>query len=1065
MKKLLVSLIATVLLIQPFAAYAEGFNSVSNPDDEMNASSSSLQFAEENELENNLEDSEQQGMEGNSQPDHNNELENQESSLNEATEEAENINHHNEIHKVENKSLQNPTIKTTNIQVKETSTSKLGRILAKDAIIYKTIGDESSSFIAGENYTDKVFYIKKQANYNGELYYLISTTASYQNSAIGWVKAKDIWAQNHVAVDHKNKTFYLKGSGWAYTDPWGAGKDTIYRDLSPFKGQIFKVNLTEKVGDAIWYRGYLDNGKKVWIQAYNVTTAQYSATSKLGRILNQDVRIYKTLGEHSSSFTAGSQYTDKVFYIKKQADINGEQYYLISTVASDSRGVIGWVKAKDMWAQNHVAVDHKNKTFYLKGSGWAYTNPWGAGKDAIYRNLAPFQFETFRVNLTEKVGDAIWYRGFLENGQKVWIQAYNVTTSKPNISSQSTSKLGRILNSNATIYRLLGNHSTSFKAGSQYTDKVFYIKRQANYNGELYYLISTAASYQNSTIGWVKAKDMWAQNHVAVDHNNKTFFLRGTGWAYTDPWGAGKDAIYRDLTPFKGQLFQVNLTEKVGDAIWYRGHLENGRKVWIQAYNVAPINPTSKLGRILNNNSKIYKTLGDDTSSIVAGTQYTDKVFYIKQQVDLNGERYYLISTTANYQNSAIGWVKAKDMWAQDHVAVDHKNKLFVLKGTGWAYTDPWGAGKDAIYRDLTPFKGQLFRVNLTEKVGEAIWYRGYLENGEKVWIQAYNVTAYATTSTHYNISFKNFVDAVMRDGEPKWNGAGTIAAVREEVEYYAHPHSFKADTPEYFQFLVLSQPAGLDPNELNNTILKGKGVLSGQGKAFVEAARKHNINEIYLIQHALHETGNGTSTLAKGVPVDKKGNVLRDSKGNINYDKNHPDYYKTVYNVFGYGAYDKDPINGGAKYAFDNGWFSVSEAIIGGAATIGNDWIKKGKDTLYKMKWSPTTPGTGQYATHIMWATSQARSIYNYYKNLSTYTLIFDVPEYKETPAMQFGKVVTSGSNLNMRSGPSTNHGIVHSIPNGRIMRVYEKNNGWYRVSYDGHTGWVSGEFVTLLN
>src|SRR5690606_16233891 len=158
-------------------------------------------------------------------------------------------------------------------------TSKLGRILAKDAIIYKTIGDESSSFIAGENYTDKVFYIKKQANYNGELYYLISTTASYQNSEIGWVKAKDIWSQNHVAVDHKNKTFYLKGSGWAYTDPWGAGKDTIYRDLSPFKGQIFKVNLTEKVGDAIWYRGYLDNGKKVWIQAYNVTTAQYSATS------------------------------------------------------------------------------------------------------------------------------------------------------------------------------------------------------------------------------------------------------------------------------------------------------------------------------------------------------------------------------------------------------------------------------------------------------------------------------------------------------------------------------------------------------------------------------------------------------------------------------------------------------------------------------------------------------------------------------------------------------------------------------------------------------------------
>ena len=47
--------------------------------------------------------------------------------------------------------------------------------------------------------------------------------------------------------------------------------------------------------------------------------------------------------------------------------------------------------------------------------------------------------------------------------------------------------------------------------------------------------------------------------------------------------------------------------------------------------------------------------------------------------------------------------------------------------------------------------------------------------------------------------------------------------------------------------------------------MLEGKGVLEGQGASFSQAAKKYGINEIYLISHALIETGNGTSDLAKG--------------------------------------------------------------------------------------------------------------------------------------------------------------------------------------------------------
>ncbi|WP_186306563.1 GW dipeptide domain-containing protein [Siminovitchia fortis] len=524
------------------------------------------------------------------------------------------------------------------------------------------------------------------------------------------------------------------------------------------KSTVEKDNVEDNSSEST-----LETFKDAELQTFSLKAAvRESSTSKLGRIQNANAGLYRNVEDKNPFTTAGTEYTDRVFYIKKQAEANGQQYYLISTVASSTRGVLGWVKADDMWAQNHVGVDKQAKTFILKGTGWAYTDAWGAGKDVIYRDLTPYKDQTFKVNLTEKVGNYIWYRGEL-NGRSVWIQAGNVTKINENSTKESsTSKLGRIQNANAGIYKNIGDRTPYTTAGTKYTDKVFYIKKQAEINGQQYYLISTVASSTNGVIGWVKAEDMWAQNHVGVDKQAKTFILKGTGWAYTDAWGAGKDVIYRDLTPYKNQTFKVNLTEKVGNYIWYRGEL-NGRLVWIQAGNVTTIkeNSTSKLGRIQKTETGIYKNIGDQNPFTTAGAQYTDKVFYIKKQADLNGQQYYLISTVASSTNGVIGWVKAGDMWAQNHVGVDKQTKTFILKGTGWAYTDAWGAGKDVIYRDLSPYKNQAFKVNLTEKVGNYIWYRGEL-NGKLVWIQASNINTSNIFYTNYNLTFKEALDKQM---------------------------------------------------------------------------------------------------------------------------------------------------------------------------------------------------------------------------------------------------------------------------------------------------------------
>lgn len=198
--------------------------------------------------------------------------------------------------------------------------------------------------------------------------------------------------------------------------------------------------------------------------------------------------------------------------------------------------------------------------------------------------------------------------------------------------------------------------------------------------------------------------------------------------------------------------------------------------------------------------------------------------------------------------------------------------------------------------------------------------------------------------------------------------------ASSDEVEKYVNPDNYTLDSQYYFQFLKLSQTAGLNASEINQKVLANKGILTGKGQAFITAANKYSINEVYLISHALLETGNGTSELANGIKYNGK----------------------TVYNMYGIGAYDSNPNYYGAQYAYNQGWFTPEAAIIGGAEFIGSSYIHNPayeQDTLYKMRWSPAA--AHQYATDIGWAYKQVNRMYSLYALLDDYTLYYDVPVY----------------------------------------------------------------------
>lgn len=340
-------------------------------------------------------------------------------------------------------------------------------------------------------------------------------------------------------------------------------------------------------------------------------------------------------------------------------------------------------------------------------------------------------------------------------------------------------------------------------------------------------------------------------------------------------------------------------------------------------------------------------------------------------------------------------------------------NRVRVISGVGTALKMTASTGSTTL---TTIPNGTVLEYVSRQTVGTSVWYRvkhgtmtgfvtpssvvgeanilsrasltshvyGQINPGEKV-------TITGQEGHYYTITYRRPSGHNIRIFDNTWRRASV-----SDIEPYVNPKNFAQDSQAFYQFLDLSKSAGTSAETLNG-VLKDSGTLTGQGQAFINAANQYSVNEIYLLAHAVHETGHGKSTLAKGVPVDKDGNALINSSG----VRIHPDreVAATVYNMYGIRAVDSSPLTTGAKFAFEQKWFTPEAAIVGGAYWIGASYINHSdykQNTLYKMRFNPAVPGHHQYATDIGWATKQTTRIFEIYQNLDAYTLYFDVPKFQ---------------------------------------------------------------------
>lgn len=74
--------------------------------------------------------------------------------------------------------------------------------------------------------------------------------------------------------------------------------------------------------------------------------------------------------------------------------------------------------------------------------------------------------------------------------------------------------------------------------------------------------------------------------------------------------------------------------------------------------------------------------------------------------------------------------------------------------------------------------------------------------------------------------------------------------------------------------------------------------------------------------------------------------------------------------------------------------------------------------------------------------------------------------PETPSTPeATQTGKVVNVTTTLNIRSGAGTNYGIVGRVGANATVNILGQEGGWYKISYNGLTGYVSSDYIRVNN
>lgn len=551
--------------------------------------------------------------------------------------------------------------------------------------------------------------------------------------------------------------------------------------------------------------------------------------------------------------------------------------------------------------------------------------------------------------LTYKTFTSGFYQYTTQIGSKT-VTGYIAKSDTENASSSQTAKTGIVLKNPTILYSRASTGSSPLKTYAQGT-KLTYKTFSAHW-----YTYTTTVNGKTRT-GYIYKNDVEAITSSPV--TKRGISLPSSMPVYTRPSTVSK--VLKHYA--QGSL----LTYKTFTSGWYTLNVKvNGKTVtgYVKKNDMeaAAASPKTIEGSAVKSPTKVYERAS--TASSVLKSYY----IYTPLTYQTFTSKWYTTTVMVNGKKTT-GYISKSDVAVGPFYKYTHYGltvpEMVAIQAKTNPQTDLYAFHNAYVLKSAVKLKkGSTTKGTVTaasakvlEQPKSGSWVYGTLKKDAAVTIVS------SSNKTYYQIKYQSF-----RNAKPA------------DIQTYVNPANYPKVSSGYFQFLALDQYAGSSVGELNDKILKGKGVLEGKGSVFIDASKKYHVNELYLISHALLETGNGTSKLATGIKVNGV----------------------TVYNMFGIHAYDSDPDGTGSKYAYEQGWTSVDKAIEGGAEWISKNYTAIGQNSLYTMRWNPVyadkyNGAAHQYATDIGWAVKQVNNIKKLYDLLDRYTLVFDVPVYQQ--------------------------------------------------------------------
>ena len=219
--------------------------------------------------------------------------------------------------------------------------------------------------------------------------------------------------------------------------------------------------------------------------------------------------------------------------------------------------------------------------------------------------------------------------------------------------------------------------------------------------------------------------------------------------------------------------------------------------------------------------------------------------------------------------------------------------------------------------------------------------------------------------------------------------GTGWYRASKAAIAYMMDPRN-SLDEGYIFQFQNLTSTAGTRTDiskMIAGSFLTKYTSYSTNSiiDAIMSSAKNNHVSPFHIVSRMLQEQGSNGSVL--------NGYTYNGRK---------------VYNLFNIGATgnsDAEIIKNGAKYAYDNHWFTPQACINGSVSFLNNGYFKKGQTTLYFQKFNVVDKSNlynHQYMQNIRAANDEGKRISDEYKRNGLLNLQFEfvIPVYENMPS-----------------------------------------------------------------